>query len=75
MRAVPHLNGTKVEAIDRAKVEGISTVLASEYNVSRVTLYRWVQSEDAIRAAPPSKTFAVATKRGPEVLFPAMEEM
>ncbi|KAE9133400.1 hypothetical protein PF007_g3356 [Phytophthora fragariae] len=74
MRAVPHQNERKLEAIERAKGEGVSKDLAKQYNVNRVTLYRWVKNESAIRSAKPSKTYAKNTKRGPPVTFQAMEK-
>ncbi|ETM47928.1 hypothetical protein L914_07480, partial [Phytophthora nicotianae] len=74
MRSVPHLNSQKSKAIDEANVHGISTELAKKYNIHRTTLYRWVKPQVKIKAARPTKKFAVDTHRGPSIKYPELRK-
>ncbi|KAE8966889.1 hypothetical protein PR001_g28263 [Phytophthora rubi] len=74
MRPVPHLNRQKSQAIEEANLRGVSSELAAKYNIHRTTLYRWVKGQVAIKAARPTKTFAVDTKRGPAITYPELEK-
>ncbi|KAE9262701.1 hypothetical protein PF008_g32531, partial [Phytophthora fragariae] len=74
MRPVPHLNRQKSLAIEEANLRGVSSELAAKYKIHRTTLYRWVKGQVAIKAARPTKTFAVDTKRGPAITYPELEK-
>ncbi|GMF33393.1 unnamed protein product [Phytophthora fragariaefolia] len=70
-----HEKKKKFEANAAAAASGgVTSTLASDFKVHRSTLYRWVKQQDAIKRAPPTKAYAVPTKRGPRIKYPELEK-
>ena len=65
-RLVTTRNEAKLEALRRIKDGEDAAVLAAEYRVSRVTLWRWQRDIDKIAASNPAKVF-VGKKVGHKV--------